>query len=71
MTVATREQEEIFRKLVLLAGGDRDLVWKTIRLYAGPDGMAPLESVVREIKKQVEAKVQHVREHSGDRCAAI
>jgi hypothetical protein len=56
MTVMTREQEAVFRELVLLADGDSDLVWRAIRRHADANGIAPLEKVVEDIKNEVRAR---------------
>ena len=71
MTVAMKEQEELFRKLVMLARGDRELVWKAIRRHADADGMAPLDKVVEEIKDQIRLKQHGSRKPIGSERIAV
>jgi hypothetical protein len=71
MTVGTREQETIFRRLVVLAGGDRDLVWTAIRHCADAEGMAAFDSVIKEINKLLREKVQQARAENAREYAAI
>ncbi len=59
MTAIRNEGQRIlFWKLVKLAGGDRDLVWRAIRANADSDGVATLEDVVEYIKKELLNKIQ-------------
>jgi hypothetical protein len=54
MTVINNEwQIKTFRKLVELAGDDRDLAWEAIRKNADESGFAELTKVCDYIKKRV------------------
>jgi len=52
MVVATSKHNEIFDKLVTLAGGDIDLVRQAIRATAKADGSSSLVDVVKEIQNR-------------------
>ena len=60
-TINNEGQRRLFWKLVKLAGGDRDLVWRAIRIHADSDGMAKLEDVIEYIKKELSRRISEIK----------